>query len=188
MVASDSPGMITGPFCDRNLENPAGGRRQHRALLHLLGDHVAIRAHGLQRPVRDVERGLRIVELHLRADAALLQFEGPVVIGLRLVALRLLRFDAGVDRLLLQNELRVHNDGDRRACRDLIPFLDGERRYRAADPRASGEFVDGLDRPDDRLLVRDRRAMDDKGRGQGRDGRQQERRDKESRTHGQKPA
>jgi hypothetical protein len=52
------------------------------------------------------------IHLDLHADAALLQFDGAVVVRLRLVSLRLQRFDAGIESLLLQDEPRIGDDGD----------------------------------------------------------------------------
>ena len=66
----------------------------------------------------DVERGLGVVELHLRADAAPLQLLRAIEVGLRLVALRLLRLDALIERLHLQGQLLVGDDGDLGAGRD----------------------------------------------------------------------
>jgi hypothetical protein len=45
-------------------------------------------------------------------NAALLQFDGAVIVRLRLASLRLQRFDAGIESLLLQDEPRIDDDGD----------------------------------------------------------------------------
>ena len=79
---------------DGDLEHAPRGGREHRALLHLLGDHVPVRTHGVQRPFSDVEKGPCGVELGLRIDAPLLKLKRAVVVRLRFVALRLLRLDA----------------------------------------------------------------------------------------------
>ena len=100
------------------------------------------------------------IDLDLRADAALMQFNRPLVVRLRLVALRLLQLDAGIDCLLLQDKLWISDDGDLGPRRDLLAFLDGEGGDRAADARAGGEFMNGLDGADHRLLVRDVSEMD----------------------------
>ena len=93
--------------------------------LRLLHDHVAV---GLASPSRlrsaTSSVGLGLVELGLRADAALLQFGHAIEIGLGLVALRLLRGDARIERLHLQGELLVGDDGrSRRRRRRVSPSL-----------------------------------------------------------------
>ena len=92
------------PLGDWHAQHTAPARRQHRALLHLLEEDVAIGVHRLERALGDIQRRLRGVDLHLGVDAALLQLERPIVISLRLVALGLLRLDAGIERLRLQGQ------------------------------------------------------------------------------------
>ena len=147
-------------FLHGRLQNAACGGREHRALLHLLADDVAIALHRVQRALSHVERRFCGVDLDLGADAALLQFDRAVIVRLGLVALRLLRLDAGIDCLLLQDKLWISDDGDLGPCRDLLAFLDGEGGDRAADAGAGGEFMDGLDGADHRLLVGDVGEMD----------------------------
>ena len=55
------------------------------------------------------------VDLDLRADAFALQLVGAVEVGLGLVDLRLLRLDAGVERLHLQHQLGVGDGRELRA-------------------------------------------------------------------------
>ena len=107
------------------------------------------------------------------AAPLLQQLVGAVEVDLGLVELRLLRLDAGVERLRLQHQLRV-GDGQRAPRRlGAVAFLRFERDDRAAEPRAGDELVDRLDGGDDRLLVLDLDRVDDKrigrecGLGQG---------------------
>jgi hypothetical protein len=58
------------------------------AFLHLLGDDVAVALHGIQRALGHIERGPGRIHLDLRADAALLQFDGAVIVRPHLVSLR----------------------------------------------------------------------------------------------------
>ena len=153
------------PFRDGRAKHAARARREHRPLLRLLRDHVAIRAHGVEGALRDVERRLRRVDLHLGVDAAPLELDCPIVVALRLIALGLLRIDAGVERLPLQDEFLVRHHRDLGAGGDAIALLDGERHDRPADPRPGGELVDRLDRRDDRLLVGDARHMNNEAFG-----------------------
>ena len=95
------------------------------------------------------------VELGLRADAAPLQFGCAIEVGLRLVALRLLRRDSRIQRLHLQGELLIGDDGDLRAGRDDIAFLDREGGDRAADARPRDKLMNRFDRRDDGFPVGD---------------------------------
>ena len=65
-----------------------------------------------------------------------------------------------MEGLLLQDKLRVGDNGDLGACRDLVAFLDRQPRDRAADARPRGKCMHGLDRADHGLLVGDVGAMD----------------------------
>ena len=129
---------------DRHGQHAAGARREDRAFARLLRDDVAIAAHRRQIALGDVEIGLGLVELGLGADAALRQFGDAIVVGLGLVALRLLRGDARVERLHLQGELLVRDQGDLRAGGDRVALLDRRAkrscrrcaRARRADARA----------------------------------------------------
>ena len=103
------------------------------------------------------------VHLDLRADAALLQFDRAVIVSLSLIPLRLQRFGAGIERLLLQDQLLIGDDGKFGARRDLLAFPDGEEGDRAAYAGASDHFMDGLDRADHRFLVGDVCEMDHEG-------------------------
>jgi hypothetical protein len=153
-----------------------------------LDDDVAIALHGVQRPLSHVERRPCSIDLDLGADAALLQFDRAVIVRLRLVALRLLRLNAGIERLLLQDELRIGDDGDLGAGRDLLAFLDGKGGDRAADTGAGGEFMDGLDGANHRLLVGDVSEMDhERLGGPGASGRKQQGGRNDEMAHRQNP-
>ena len=91
-----------------------------------------------------------------------------IKVGSRLVTLRLLRLDALIERLPLQDELLVRNDGDLLAGGDDVAFANLERDDRAADARAGDELVHRLNRGDDSLSVLDfPRGYDDlRGLGQ----------------------
>ena len=79
---------------------------------------------------------------------------------MRLVALRLLRLDALIERLHLQKELLVGDRRDLRARGDLVALLDLQRRDGAADARPRDKLMHRLDRRDHRLAVFDRRDAD----------------------------
>ena len=93
-VAIVSPGRATRPLRDGHGQNAPGARGEDGAFGGLLHDDVAIGMHGRGGPLGDVERGASLVELHLRVDAAAHQLLHSVEIDFRLIALRLLRFDA----------------------------------------------------------------------------------------------
>ncbi len=84
-----------------------------------------------------------------------------------LSTLRLLRLDAGVERLHLQHELGVGDGRELRAGLGAVAFLRLERDDRAAEPRAGDELMDRLDGGDDRLLVLDLDRVDDEAIGRG---------------------
>jgi hypothetical protein len=129
------------------------------------------------------------VHLDLRADTALLQFDRAVIVRLRLVPLRLQRFDAGIERLLLQDELGIGDDGNLGACRDLLAFLDGEGGDGAANAGASNHFMDGLDHAYHRLLVGNVREMDhERLGGPGGSGRDQQGGRYDETAHRQNPS
>ena len=67
----------------------------------------------------------------------------------RLVALRLKRPDARIERLHLKGELLVDNARDLRAGLDPVAFPDAGLRDRAADAGAGDELADGLHCRDD---------------------------------------
>ena len=146
---------------DRHGQHAAGARREDGAFARLLRDDVAIAAHRRQVALGDVEIGLGLVELGLGADAALRQFGDAIVIGLRLIALGLLRGDARVERLHLQRELLVRHHGDLRAGGDRVALLDRQRGDRAADAGARDELVHRFDGRDHRLAVGDVGRMND---------------------------
>ena len=149
-------------------EDAAGAGRQHRAFAGLLRDDVAVAAHRREIALGDIEVRFRLVELGLRADAAPRQFGDAIVVCFGLIALRLLRGDARVERLHLQRELLVRHQGDMRARGDGVAFLDREGSDRAADAGAGDELMRRLDRGDDRLAVGDfGRANDISVRRQG---------------------
>ena len=83
------------------------------------------------------------------------QFRHAVEVGLRLVALRLLRLDARIERLHLQRELLVGDHRDFGARRDGVALLDRQRGDRAADARARDELMNRLDGRDHRFAVDD---------------------------------
>ena len=89
--------------------------------------------------------GLGEVELRLGARAAPQQLLDAIEIDFRLVALRLLGLNARIERLHLQHELLVGDDGDFGAGGRLIAFLGLQRGDGAADARARDELMDGLD-------------------------------------------
>ena len=89
------------------------------------------------------------------------QLVGAVEVALGLVELRLLRLDAGVERLRLQHELGVSDGSEFRAGLGAGAFLGLERNDGAADPGAGDELVNRLDGGDDRLLVLDLDRVDD---------------------------
>ena len=140
---------------NRHAQDATGAGRKHRPFARLLGDDAAIRLHRRQSAFGDVEIGLGLIELSLRADAALQQFRDAIEIGFRLIALRLLRGDARIQRLHLQRELLIRDHGDLGARGDRVAFLDRERGDRAADARPRDELMDRLDRRDHRLAVAD---------------------------------
>ena len=146
-------GHDDAPDRNRHGQHAAGARREDGAFARLLRNDVTVAAHRRQVALGDVEIGLGLVELGLGADAALRQFGDAIVIGLRLIALRLLRGDAGVERLHLESELLVRHQGDLRACGDRVPLLDRQRSDRAADASARDKLVHGFDGRDDRLPV-----------------------------------
>ena len=143
---------------DRQREHAASARRKDGAFARLLRDDVAIAAHRRKVAFGDVEIGLRLVELGLGADAALRQLGDAIVIGLRLIALGLLRGDARVERLHLKGELLVGHQGDLRAGGDRVALLDRQRSDRAADAGARDKLVHGFDGRDNRLAVGRRRS------------------------------
>ena len=108
-------GHDDAPFRDGNRKNAAGAGREHRALAHLLGDDAAVAAHRVERAAGDVESGARRVDLDLGGGAFAQQLVGAVEVALGLVELRLLRLDAGVERLHLQHELGVGDGRELRA-------------------------------------------------------------------------
>ena len=103
----------------------------------------------------DLEIGLGLIELGLRADAASQELRAAIEIDFGLIALRLLRGDARIQRLHLQRELLIRDDRDLSACFDSVALLDCERADRAPDARPRDERMDRLNRGDDGLAVSD---------------------------------
>ena len=128
-------GHDDAPDGNGNGQDAPRSRREHGALGRLLFDHAAVGANRREIAIRYVEHGFRLIEHHFRCDAALKQLLRAVEVGLRLVALRLLRFDSLVQRLHLQKQLLISDQRDFGARHDDIPFLDLQRRDRAADSR-----------------------------------------------------
>ena len=161
---------------NRHAQDATGAGRQHRPFARLLGDDAAIGLHRRQGAFGDVEIGLGLIELGLGADAASQELRDAIEIGLGLVALRLLRGDARIQRLHLQRELLIRDDRNLGACRDRVALLDRERGDRAADARSRDELMDRLNRRDDGLAVSDLRRADDErlGRQSARRGEQGE--------------
>ena len=131
-------------------------RREHGALGRLLFDHATIGANRREIAIRDVEHGFGLIEHHFRRDAARKQLLRAVEVGLRLVALRLLRFDSLVQRLHLQKQLLISDERDFGAPHDDIALFDLQRRDRAADSRPGDKLMNGLNRCDHGLEIVDR--------------------------------
>ena len=138
---------------NRNGEDAARPRRAHRAFRRLLFDHAAIGAQGREVAVGDVERRLRLIKQRLGIDSAPKQFLRAIEIALRLLALRLLRADALIERLHLQKKFLIDDRRDLRAAGDVIALFDLERAHGAADARPRRQLMRRLHRSDDRLEV-----------------------------------
>ena len=121
------------PNGNRDGQNAPRAGREHGALGRLLFDHAAVRANRREIAIRHVEHGFGLIEHHFRRDAALKQLPRAVEVGLRLVALRLLRSNALVQRLHLQKQLLISDQRDLGPSHDDIAFPDLQRRDRAAD-------------------------------------------------------
>ena len=139
---------------NRDGEDTASARGKHRAFAGLLGDDAAVRLHCGQGAIGNVEIGFGLIELGLGADAALQQLSNAIEVDLGLIAPRLLRAGAQIQRLHLQCELLIGHQGDLGACGDRVAFLDCEGGDRAADPSPSDELMGRLNRRDDRLAGR----------------------------------
>jgi hypothetical protein len=93
----------------------------------LLGD-AALGGAGAERGLRDLDGGARLVERDAGAGALAIERLGAVEVGLRLGKLGFQAGDLGVERVDLQDELVVADDGDRRrpaprgwrACRRCV--------------------------------------------------------------------
>ena len=132
----------------------------------------------------DVEIGPRLIELGLRADAALLQFRHSIEVGLRLVALRLLRSDSRIQRLHLQGELLIGDDGNLRPGGDDIPFPDREGGDGASNPGPRDKLMNRFDRRDDSFPVGDIGRMHDESVGrEGGAGAEQGKKQRDGKAH-----
>ena len=162
--------MTARPNRHGNGQDTPRSRREHGALGRLLFDHATVGANRREIAIRHVEHGFGLIEHHFRCDAALKQLLRALEVGLRLVALRLLRFDSLIQRLHLQKQLLVSDQRDFGARHDDIPFFDLQRRDRAANSRPGDKLMNGLDRGDHGLEIIERRDMHRDLRGAGRAG------------------
>ena len=109
--------------------------------------------------------------MRLRAHATPLQLLNTIEIGLGLVALGLLRANALVERLHLQNKLLVGHRREFLTGRHAIALLRLQGDDRAPDPRPGNELVHWLNSRNDGFLVlnlrrRDRELVGPQRRGQ----------------------
>jgi hypothetical protein len=121
----------------------------------LLLDDLAVRTQRQISPFGHVEPRACLIELGLGDGARRPQLFDAVQVDLGLLAGRALRLDARFERLDLQGEFGIDDEGNAVSGGHLIALAHGERDDRAADARAGNQLPDGFHRRDDGLPVVD---------------------------------
>jgi hypothetical protein len=131
-------------------------RRQNLSLRLLLLDDSPLRRLRAQIILGNVESGSCLIKSGARKRASLHEPIDAIEVDLRLISLRLQRLDLCIQRLHLQHELLVSDDGNRLTSGHGVTFPDMQLSDRAADAAAGRHHADALDRGKHGLLVGDR--------------------------------
>ena len=140
---------------DRNGENPAIRGREHLALLHLLGYHLALGFRRLERVQSDFGSRPRFVEL----GAGRVAFLGELLLALPLgvggFGARFEPDDLRIERSHPERELLIGDGGEDVAHLHLGALGDGKRGDGAAGADAGADLVSAAHRGEHRLEIVD---------------------------------